>query len=248
MESCEGCRKMVALCRENGISGEQMERRELDGLKKIRQITKYRGIACCGLVIFILGYMGIIICSNSGFLSSAAVKMLFITCICLVLLSGMGFKGKKRLGWLEVILGVVPIAAALYILMLILYLIEELRDGADYVFGREIYKTGPFLSLQMGLVLFAVLGLFIYHLVCIIRQDKNCNWLLCLDVAGCYSVWEYFSFLSNMVDPQKMMHLLGGKAAVVVVFGLLGIVASVLIGKVSRRKMQSSMESGSGKE
>ena len=77
---------------------------------------------------------------------------------------------------------------------------------------------------------------------------ENCNWLLCLDVAGCYSVWEYFSFLSNMVDPQKMMHLLGGKAAVVVVFGLLGIVASVLIGKVSRRKMQSNMESGSGKE
>ena len=236
MESCEGCRKMAALCRENGISGEQMEQRELDGLKKIKQITKYKGIVCCGLVILILGYMGIDVWGNLSCLSSAAVTVLFICCISLVILSGMGFKGKRALGWLEIISGVVPVAATIYILLLIQYLMKQILGGADHVFGRELFRTGPFLSRQAGLVLFVLLGLFLYHLRCIIRQDKKGNWLLCLDVAGCYSVWACICLLSNMAAPQTFMQILERKMAMVAVISLLGIGASVLTGILSRKK------------
>jgi len=239
MEICARCRKMAALCRESGISGEQMEQKELDGLKKIKTITKYKGIACCGLVVFILGYMVLNIWGRLSDLSTAAVSVLFITCVCLVLLSGLGFKGKKAPGWPEILLGIVPVAAVLYILGLILYFIEQLQGGADHVFGKELYRTGAFLTGQMGLTLSVLLGCFLCHLLCAVRQDKNCNWLLCLDAAGCYGVWSLYSFLSNMAEPQKLLYLLGREMAVVVVISLPGIVASILIGKVSRKKMQS---------
>lgn len=242
MESCEDCRKLAALCREKGISGEQLEQRELDGLKKIKKITKYKGIACCGLTAFILGYMVISIWGNLNLLSTSAATVLFITCTCLVLLSGMGFKGKKAPGWPDALLGVAPVAAVLYILGLILYLLDRFQNGADYVFGRELSRTGAFLGGQMGLVLLVLLGCFLYHLLCVSRQDKNCNWLLCLDVAGCYGVWRLYSFLSNMADPQTLMSILTRETAELVVISLIGIGASVLIGIKSRKNRKRYAE------
>ena len=241
MESCEGCRRMVALCRENGISGEQMEQKELDGLKKIKQITKYKGIACCGLVVFILGYMGISIWGRGEWSdhSFPARCVMCITCICLVILSGMGFKAKKASGLLEIISGTVSAIIALSVFMLLFYFITRLQDedGAEYIYsiiGAE--RIGRTLTWQMWMAHFILLIFFLYHLTCMVRQDKSCNWLLCLDVAGCYIVSECFSLLSNMLTPWEFMHIFLTRTAVVAAIGLFGIVASALIGKVSRKK------------
>lgn len=239
MESCEECRRMAALCRENELSGERMEQKELNGLKKIRQLIKYKGIACSGLVVFILGYMEIsmLVCLDVGYLSWSAFPVMCIVSICLVLLSGMGFKGKKAPGWLEVISGGVSVAIALAVILLNLYFIEELKSGAEYIFGRELFTTGPFLTRLMGLAHLVLIGFFLYHLICIIRQDKNGNWLMCLDVAGCYIVAMCNNLLSNMADPWKLMLIFVEEIGVVAAIGLIGTVVSVLIEKVSRKKI-----------
>lgn len=238
MESCEECRKMAALCRENEFSGERMEQKELNGLKKIRQLIKYKGIACGGLVVFILGYMGlsILVDLDVGYISWSAFSVMSIVSICLVLLSGMGFKGKKAPGWPEVISGGVSVAIALAVILLNLYFIGELQSGAEHIFGRELFRTGPFLSRLMGVAYFVMLGFFLYHLICIIRQDKNGNWLMCLDVTGCYIVAACNNILSNMVVPWTLMQILVKEIGVIAAIGLLGTVVSVLIGKVSRKK------------
>lgn len=240
LESCEECRRMATLCREKQISGEQMDQKELDGLKKIKQFIKYKGYVCCGLVIFNLGYMGLGILGSGRWynLSFSAHLVISITCICLVLLSGMGFRGKKAPGWPEVAAGVGSAAIALYVIMLEIYFIEEILSGADHVFGMEIYRTGPFLSWQMGLGHLVTLGFFLCHMACIIRQDKNCNWLLCLDVAGCCIVSKCSCMLHNLSDPEKFLREFVCETVVVAVVGLLGIAASVLIGKISRKRMQ----------
>lgn len=238
MKSCEGCRKMAALCRENGISGEQMEQKELDGLKKIKQITRYKGIACCGLVVFILGSMNINIWGNMWTGGISFLLVMFITCICLVLLSGLGFKGKQAPGRLEVILGIVSFVIAFYMVMLNLYFIEEVLNGADCVFGMEMYKMGPFFTWQMGLGHLVMLGFFLWHLTGAIRQDRNCNWLMCLDVAGCYIVTGCWRLLSNMWAPEVFLRVFIEEISVVTAIGLIGVLMSVLIGKVSRRRMQ----------
>lgn len=241
IESCEGCRRVVALCRENDISGEQMERKELDGLKKIKQIMKYKGIACCGLVVFILGYMGISIWGRGEWsvYSFLTRCVMCITCICLVILSGMGFKAKKASGWPEVISGIASAIIALSVFMLLFYFITQLQDedGAKYIYniigGERIGRT---LTWQMWMAHFVLLIFFLCHLICMIRQDKSCNWLICLDVAGCYIVWECFSLLSNMLDPWSFMYTFLTNTAVIAAIGLIGIVASILIGKISRKK------------
>lgn len=236
LESCEQCRNMVALCRKNGISGGQADQKELDGLKKIRQFIQYKGYACCGLVILNLGYMGISILGVGSwyFLSFSAHLIMFVTCMCLVLLSGMGFKGKKRPGWQELAVGGVAVLTTLYMVALETYFVMEILGGADTVFGLEMYKTGPFLTWQMGLGHLALLGIFLYHLVRVIKKDKNCNWLLCLDVAGCFIVSKCYYTLCNMSTPEKFMHDFVGEVAAVAVIGLAGVVASVLLAKIRR--------------
>lgn len=238
MKSCEECRKMAALCRENEFSGERMEQKELNGLKKIRQIIKYKGIACSGLVVFILGYMEINIlgCLDMGYLSRSYFPVMCIVSICLVLLSGMGFKGKMASGWLEVISGGVSVAIALAVILLNLYFIEQLQSGAEHIWGMELFRTGPFLTRLMGMAHLMLIGIFLYHLIGIIRQDKNGNWLMCLDVTGCYIVAVCNNILSNMVVPWTLMQILVKEIGVVAAIGLLGTVVSVLIGKVSRKK------------
>lgn len=234
MESCEECRKMAALCRENELSGERMEQKELNGLKRIRQLIKYKGIACSGLVVFILGYMELSIFDlDVGYLSRSYFSVMCIVSICLVLLSGMGFKGKKAPGWLEVISGGVSVAIALAVILLDLYFIEQLQSGAEYIFGRELFRTGPFLTMLMGVAHLVLIGFFLYHLICIIRQDRNGNWLMCLDVTGCYIVAVCNNILSNMADPWKLMQIFIKEIGVVAAIGLFGTVISVLIGKVS---------------
>lgn len=238
MESCEECRKIAALCGEKGISGRQMEQKELDGLKKIKRLIQYKGYVCCGLVIFNLGVMGIGIFGDGiwGTVFFPAHMVMFITCMCLVLLSGMGYKGKKAPSWKEVIPGAASVAIALYIVILNVYLIEEMRNGADHFWGMEMYRTGPFFARQIGLGHLVMLGFFLYHLIRIIRQDKNGNWLLCLDVAGCYIVSKCYSMLSNMSDPGKYLHAFTRETAAVAAIGLLGTVASVLIGRRTASK------------
>lgn len=246
MESCESCRRMVALCRENGISGEQMEQKELDGLKRIKQFMKYKGIVCCGLAAFILGCMGISMwgLGEWNFMSFPARCVICITCLCLVLLSGMGFKAKRTSGWPEIVSGIVSGIIALSVFMVLYYFITQLQDedGAEYIYsvigGQRI---GSFLSWQMRLAYFALLIFFFYHLFCVIRRDKSCNWLLCLDVAGCYVVSECYSLLSNMQTPWEFRHTFLASTAVVAAIGLIGIVASVLIGKISRKKRSGGL-------
>lgn len=239
MKSCEECRRMTALCREKGIADEQTDQRELDGLKKIRRLIQYKGYACCGLVIFNLGFMGISILGNGkGSMLPFPIRVvMLITCICLVLLSGMGFKGKRNSGWPELTAGAGSVLAALYILWLNVYLIEEIQKGTQYVWGRELYRMGPFLTWQIGLGHLALLMCFFFHLSSIIRKDKNCNWLLCLDVVCCYVMSGCHSRLNNMSVPEVFMSDVIRGTAIVAAIGLAGIGASVLIGIICRKKI-----------
>ncbi|MDE7224105.1 MAG: hypothetical protein K2O34_10035, partial [Acetatifactor sp.] len=135
-------------------------------------------------------------------------------------------------------LGIVSFAIALYIVMLNLHFIQEVLKGADCVFGMEMYKMGPFFTRQMGLGHLVMLGFFLWHLISAIRQDRNCNWLMCLDVAGCYIVSGCWRLLSNMWSPEVFLRVFIEEISVVTAIGLTGVLISVLIGKVSRRKMQ----------
>lgn len=246
MKSCEECRRMTALCREKGIADEQIDQRGLDGLKKIKRLIQCKGYACCGLVIFNLGYMGISILGNGEWsrLSFSAHLVMLITCMCLVLLSGMGFKGKRTPGWPELTVGAGSVLTELYIVLLTVYLVKEIQRGADYVWGRELYRTGPFLTWQIGLGNLALLVCFLFHLSRMIRKDKNGNWLLCLDVACCYVLSKCHSILGNMLEPEKFLNAFIRETAIVAAIGLLGVGASVLIGMMSRRK--NSLHSGGG--
>lgn len=240
MKSCEECRKMTALCREKGIADAQMDQRELDGLKKIKRLIRCKGYACCGLVIFILGYMGISILGNGkwSMLTFSVHLVMFITCICLALLSGVGFKGKKTPGWPELTVGAGVVLAALYIVLMNVYLMEEVRRGADYVWGRELYRTGPFLTWQTGLGHLALLACFLFHLIRVIQKDINGNWLLCLDVAGCYVLSKCSCMLRDMAVPEKMLNDFIRETAIIAAIGLVGIGVSALTGIISRKKNQ----------
>ena len=223
MKSCEECRRMTALCREKGIADEQTDQRELDGLKKIRRLIQYKGYACCGLVIFNLGFMGISILGNGkGSMLPFPIRVVMLmTCICRA--DPPAVAGS--------------VLAALYILWLNVYLIEEIQKGTQYVWGRELYRTGPFLTWQIGLGHLALLMCFFFHLSSIIRKDKSCNWLLCLDVVCCYVMSGCHSRLNNMSVPEVFMSDVIRGTAIVAAIGLLGIGASVLIGIICRKKI-----------
>lgn len=236
MESCEGCRRIAALCRENGISGTRQEQAELDGLKKIKKAVQYRGTACCGLVILIQGYVAICSFFSQIYLSRAGIMLLFITSICLVLLSGRGFREKRAPGWLDVAAGALSTVIVFAVCMIYLYWMMAVRDGAERVWGMEIQRTGRFLAGQAGAAQLMLMGLFIWHLTSAVRQGRNCNYLLCLDVTGCCVLAMCKSILHSMFDLQTLISVFGRTVAAAVGIGLLGIAASVLLGRASRKK------------
>ena len=243
LKDCGRCRQTVSLCKNNVLSEEKLERHGLDGLKKIRKTLKLQSLACylsLALIVFlgiqIFGvnrYFGVIY-NHSYFL--------YIICILACLLTCLGYKGRKNPEKRDWILAAVSLLADFYIAGLLFYAGREMAAGAEILFGRELIQSGPIIERQLIAVFLLQLAFLLYNSFCILRRDKGCNWLLCLNMMGMFLALEYDLFLKMMDSRETVLHAVTLATYQTIGLGALGIAASFLITTLRKTKTCSAVE------
>lgn len=236
MEDCEQCRQVLSLCRHCALSGKKLEQHGLDGMKKIKKTLKLQNLACylsLGLIVF----MGIqIFFVNRVFTLYSYSPFPYIACILACVFTSMGYRGRKNPVIKDWILGAVSLILSLYLIFLFFYTARELAAGAEMLFGRKLMYCGPFLERQLIAVFALQLAFLLYNLFCILRQDRRCNWLLCLNMMGMNLTLEYDIFLKLMDSKETLVKAVSLATSQTVIIGVLGIAACILIAVLSKTK------------
>lgn len=223
---CGECRKMVELCRDRELSGAKLEQRELDGLKKVKNVMKFKSAVSYLLLAFMI-YTGIqiFLANKVNYTIFSQPVVLLVICIFANLLSGTGRRWESGPGKREYLLGGISFLLSLYFALLFFYFVQLLQPDTEKIFGMELYQTGPFLERQLIGGFIAQIAFFAYYLWCILRQGKNCHWLLCLDLTGMFLIVDYDIWMKCMDSYDTLKAALARSTLETALIGLLGTAA-----------------------
>lgn len=232
LRRCDRCRQMLEAYRSHSLSGKKLEQKELDSLKKIKDRMKFQNVICYLILVFLL-YCGFEIfgANHGNYIIFSHPALLFVICILANLLSGMGYQCRNPLGKTEYLLGAASFLLNLYFILIFLYLGLNLKKNTQTFFGLAINQMGSFLEWQMIAAFVAQIAFFLYNLWCIIKQDKNCNWLLCLNMTGIFLTINYDLWMKTMDSFETLMKSILINTLEIAVPGLIGVAASFLISR-----------------
>ncbi len=239
--SCGGCRQMLETYKGHSLSGKKLEQKELDSLKKIKNRMKFQNAVCYIILVFLL-YCGfeVFFANHINYVLFSHPALLFVICILANLLFSIGYKCRTPLGKAEYLLGAVSFVLDLYFILLFLYFAARLRTATEIsqtILGMELQKMGPFLERQIIAAFVAQILFFIYNLWCVIRRDKNCSWLLCLNMTGIFLTINYDLWMKGMDSVETMWHSIFTDTLEIAIPGLIGVAASFLISRHVQKRI-----------
>ena len=231
--TCDGCRRMLESCRHT-LSGETLDQKGLDGLRKIKQIMTFHKAVSYALLMFLL-YSGfeVFLANNGNYIIFPHSTLLFILCVLANLLAATDFREKNSPGKAEYLSGAVSLLISLYFIILLYYFMEQLVQGAPQIFGRDLIQCGPFLVRQMMAAYVLQTAFFIYNLWSAIRRNKDCGWLLCLNMTGIFLLLKYDIWLKTMLNAESLRLSLLNDTLITLLIGGIGMAATRFLAKRS---------------
>ena len=236
LEECGECRLIAARLRTSALSGEKLEQKGLDGLKKIKRNLNFQRVVNYGILLFLLYYgIELFLAQNANYVMFSRPWVLETICILVVLVSCTGRRERQSPGKKAYLLGGFSIVLDVYFFLIYLYLTMQLRSGVETIFGIELMKVGPILRWQLAAAFAAQLAFFLYNLWCTVRQERNCHLLLCLNITGIflainYDLWLYFM---ASFDTLKLSYLYMTLESIIP--GAIGITGCLLISRRQKR-------------
>lgn len=237
IRTCGECRRMLEDYRANVLTDEKLEQRGMDGLKKIRKKMKLQALVCylvllflvyCGIQVFIANHVNYVLFNNT--------TLLLIICILANLLASLGYKAKNSPGKTQYLLGCASLLLDLYFVFTFFYTVFGITSGAERLFGREMMKVGPFLERQLIVAFVAQLAFFGCNLWAVIRQEKNCSWLLNLNMTGIFLFINYDMWMKTMDSIDTLRASIIRYTFEPLAAGILGIAAGIILSKTLQKK------------
>lgn len=246
IRTCGECRRMLEDYKANELTDEKLEQRGMDGLKKIRKKMKLQAIVCYLVLVFLV-YCGfeVFLANHTGYAMFNNTTLLLIICILANLLASLGYRTESGPGKIQYLLGAASFLLDLYFAIVFFYSASGIASRADRLFGRELRRVGPFLERQLIAAFIAQLAFFGCNLWAIIRQEKNCSWLLNLNMTGIFLMINYDLWLKYMDSPETLLAAVCKLTFEPLAAGILGIAVSLILTRASRKKEIGTM-AGSG--
>lgn len=236
IQSCGECRLIAARLRGQTLAGEKLEQKELDGLKKIRNTLKYQNIICYVLLLFVvfLGILLFFINKYSALLVDQPLPL--VVCLLAALAFSAGSRGHEPAVKKDYLLGGFSLAIDIYFMVLFIYTVRRLIAGAETIFGMNLPEIGPFLENQLIAAYFVQTALLFYNFFCIMHWNRNCHWLLCLNLTGVFLLLNYDVWLKYMDNFDTLQASLLRSTFVLIGIGAAGILVCLLLACGIRRK------------
>jgi hypothetical protein len=230
ISTCRDCRQMLELCRDSEFSGKELEKREVDGFKKLRRKFKMTDLISAFLILFIVVlrvYSGEFNCSQ---IPSYLYYGSFFVCMIGVFLLTLNKNAAVKMQRKDIVFAVLSALGCLYTAFLMVYCIQTCAAG-KIPFGIETQRVGEFIHVQLMFVLVLQLVILVVMLVRLSKKNINCGVITGLNLTGIFLVLGYDSLLHRLDTYESFLGNFTRTSLATAVVGLLGIAVLYLLSK-----------------
>lgn len=232
LAECEVCQKMVKKYQENEIIGTSIERKELDGFKKIKQKMQRQSIVSYCLLLFVAGFGFYSFQSNSADFSYMTYYILFVVCMVatyFVSKRATDYEKVQKKQWILLgISGLTTIAS----IGTFYYCILQVTKGV-IPFGMEAQNLGPFIHTVWGVLCLIQVIAFEELLRSVFEKKISCQWMLTVNLTGIFVLLVYVFILGRMAEPTTIVDVVNKVTGTVVGLGVVGTVVHIGITKMA---------------
>lgn len=235
VSNCKECREMLSLCRDSMLSADQIEKKELDAWKKLKRKIRCQQWISCLLLLFLilLGIRSFAVRAER--LTQEGYFALLFVCMSAALLIGNAYKSKEAPNKADYAVVAASVFADVSAAGMIGYFMAELTRGGQ-PFGMAAASVGPFLDRLLTAGFLLQMAFILYHGVVMLRKEKNCSVLLCLDIMGGFLMLGYDDLLKGMETYAGFFRSFARTSLGTAGIGVLAAAAGVCFARVRRKK------------
>lgn len=220
LQDCESCRQFADLCKNNSLSGDTLEQKQLDGLKKVKQHLKKQHLFYYLLLLFI-SFFGLYTFGTGAILSLPVYYILTGLCLMGICLLGTPGKLLEKPGKTDFVLGGVSLVCSICSILL-LYISLQLALESTLPFGLPTHHLGPILSGILSIVFLLQLAFTIILLLRLFRKDTDNRFAHCLTLAGAFLALILRTLLGHMTTLEGFRRELLEITLIFLAMGILG--------------------------
>ena len=218
---CRECKKIVQLYKEKDFSAESLEKKQLDGFKKLKKKVTLQNVVSYGLVLLLIGFGIYSLEVNYHQVSPVLYYVLLVVSMVATYVVTMNQQVREKISKKEKRLLIISLLSIVYEIFLYCYSIIAVLNEL-LPFGLEAQEISSFLSAQAKLVFFFHIGLFGYSFYNFIKNNVVSNVLLNSNLVGIFLILAYTSLLGNLLELTAYVHSFAKITGVIVVIGVIG--------------------------
>ena len=238
IENCAECREIVALCKNNALTGSQAEQKALEGLKKIKNKMKYLFVS--NLLLTALVSFGVRTflrrTSINNFIFLLSFTVLFAVCMCVNLVTGINRQGEQRAEKTDYIICALSIMINISIPLLYYYILQKnLTTPESILFGVGRAYIGLLVDWLIFAAFLIQLLFFFYHLLRLDRRKGNTAVLSCSAVTGIFLASVYHAVSHRLDTPESFLAISFQINVISIIIAMIGILISIFLGRKRRK-------------
>ncbi len=225
---CECCKSIVALYRENELTGKRTEQRQIDAFKKLKAKMKRQNVISLGLLLVVACLGVYVFGSNNLELELEVIYVLLGGSLLATLGLGKGKEQLEKATKKEWILVLGSIVAIIYPISMFSW-IFQLALQERYPFGMEASDLGPFIHGQWGILFLIQLIILEELLRSYLKKKRNCRWMMSVSLTGMFLLLGHAYFLGHATSADVFLAANIGLAVTIITLGVLGVAMHVIL-------------------
>lgn len=199
LAECEECRKLAEVMKQTEFSAKQLEVKQLDAAKKVRQKQNRYSMVSLGLCLLMTVLMVVVF--ELGRVQVPHLALYIALPLCMIMTWFANRNQSKKRSWdkWDTVSLAAAVLATAYGTFLMLYCFYRTAGGGT-VFDLKAMEIGPFLKSQMVLAAVICLLLYVVQIVRSFKQGSTNSAVLHLCLTGMFLMMAYCVLLGYLSD------------------------------------------------
>ena len=227
---CKECNALVKLYKKQDFSVNSLEKKELDGFKKLKRKVKLQSILSYGLLLLLIGLGIYNFTINYNQVAVNVYYVLFAISMIATYIVTMNQKVREKSNKQEKVFSIISFIAIVCEILLYYYFTVNIGNN-NILFGVEASKIGPLLYRIVSILFLIQMTIFGYHFYVFVKKNIVSNALITLNLLGIFLTFAHTSLLGNLSDINAWLHSFFQTTGVMFVIGAVGMVLQYFIKK-----------------
>ncbi len=230
---CRECKELVQLYKEKDFSAQSLEKKQLDGFKKLKKKVTLQNVFIYGLVLLLIGF-GIYHFDSYNQVSSMWYYILLVVSMVATYVVTMNQQVREKISKKEKRFLVISLLAIVYEISIYAYSVVTVLNGS-VPFGLEAQKVGSLLHGQERILFFLHIGIFGYSFYEFIKKNIVFYLLLHSNLIGIFLILVHTSLLGILSEITAWLHSFMKSTSIIVVIGVIWLFFQYIIKKREKK-------------